>query len=226
MIYFVTGTDTEVGKTRVSAGLLAAAKAEGFTTLGLKPIAAGCEATPEGLKNEDALALMAASTLRLPYRDVNPIALAPPIAPHIAAAEVGQPIQVERLAAAMPRQGMSDVDLCLVEGAGGWRLPIGQGQTLPQWVAQEGWPVVMVVGMKLGCLNHALLTAEAIRADGLTLAGWIANRVDPAMSRYQDNLETLKAMLDAPLLAEVPFLENEAASTHLAEAAHRLTAGG
>lgn len=226
MIYFVTGTDTEVGKTRISAGLLSAARTQGFSTLGLKPIAAGCEMTRDGPRNEDALALMAASTCELAYHQVNPIALTPPIAPHIAAREAGEVITPERLTHAMPRRAMGEVDLCLVEGAGGWRLPIGEGRTLPDWVASEGWPVILVVGMKLGCLNHALLSAEAIQADGLTLAGWVANRVDPAMSRYQENLETLKAMLTAPLLAEVPFLTSDAAAASLAEAAKRLTTGG
>ncbi|MBY6188578.1 dethiobiotin synthase [Marinobacter hydrocarbonoclasticus] len=223
MIYFVTGTDTEVGKTRVSAGLLAAAAQQGASTLGLKPIAAGCEPSGEGWRNEDALALMAASTVALPYDQVNPIALAPAIAPHIAAKEAGERITPARLAASMPRVAMADADLCLVEGAGGWRLPIGDGMTLPAWVAQEGWPVILVVGMKLGCLNHALLSAEAIRSDGLHLAGWIANRIDPNMSRYQENLESLQAMLDAPLLAEVPYLEQSTAADHLTAAVQRLT---
>ncbi|MBY6105541.1 dethiobiotin synthase [Ferrimonas balearica] len=227
MIFFVTGTDTEVGKTRVSAGLLAAARQQGMSSLGLKPIAAGCELTRDGWHNEDALALMAASSLKLNYAEVNPIALQPPIAPHIAAAEAGESITVERLRAAMPRAAMADAGLCLVEGAGGWRLPIGAGGTMPDWVSREGWPVILVVGMKLGCLNHALLTAEAIRADGLKLAGWIANQVDPDMSRYQDNLATLQSMLAAPLLAEVPYLgSDETACDHLAQAVKTLTTSG
>ncbi|MBY5991056.1 dethiobiotin synthase [Ferrimonas balearica] len=225
-MYFVTGTDTEVGKTRVTAGLLSAARREGIQTLGLKPIAAGCDTTPEGLRNDDALALMAASSVSLPYEAINPIALAPPIAPHIAAAQAGQTITAARLSEALPRAAMASADLCLVEGAGGWRLPIGQGATLPQWVQAEGWPVILVVGMKLGCLNHALLSAEAVRADGLKLAGWVANRVDPAMRHYDENLATLAEMLAAPLLAEVPYLEGEAAADHLGPAARRLTAAG
>ncbi|WP_298439135.1 dethiobiotin synthase [uncultured Ferrimonas sp.] len=220
MIYFVTGTDTDAGKTVVTAGLLAAA---GSGSLGLKPIAAGCEATAAGLRNSDALSLQAASGIKLPYEQVNPIAYQPAIAPHIAAQAEPEPLTVARLTPLLPTAAMAQASLCLVEGAGGWRLPLNHQQTMPQWVAQQRWPVILVVGMKLGCLNHALLTAEAIRHDGLQLVGWIANRVDADMSCYQQNLETLQAMLAAPMLAEVPFLAdvNEAAQ-HLTAAAQRL----
>ncbi|GAA4879333.1 dethiobiotin synthase [Ferrimonas pelagia] len=227
MIYFVAGTDTDVGKTWVSAALLAAAQTQGLSTLGLKPIAAGCEPTPQGLRNGDALALQAVSSVPVPYELCNPIALAPPIAPHVAAAESGQPLSVDRLQnwLAQPalRQAQGEAALCLVEGAGGWRLPLDRRHCLPDWVRLQGWPVVLVVGMKLGCLNHALLTAEAIRADGLTLAGWIANRIDPAMSHYQANIDTLQAMLGAPMLAEIPHLaDGSDASGYLSMAVRHL----
>lgn len=223
MIYFVTGTDTDAGKTVVTAGLLQAAAG---ASLGLKPIAAGCDQTQEGLCNQDALMLMAASSIKLDYQQVNPIALQPAIAPHIAAMEVQQPLSLQALADALPNDAMQQAGLCLVEGAGGWRLPLNHQQTLPQWVQQHNWPVILVVGMKLGCLNHALLTAEAIRADGLRIAGWIANGINPQMERHQANLETLQAMLGAPMLAQVPHLaENETAAAYLTQAAAQLEAG-
>lgn len=203
MIYFITGTDTDAGKTVVSSGLLQAANGQ---TLGLKPIAAGCEWQQGQWQNADALALQAASRIALPYTQINPIALAPAIAPHIAAAAQGQPLNVAQLTPLMPAHAMAQADLCLVEGAGGWRLPLNDDQTLAEWVRQCQWPVVLVVGMKLGCLNHALLTAEAIIADGVRLVGWIANHVDATMSHYQENLASLQRMLPVPMLAEVPFL--------------------
>ncbi|SHI15660.1 dethiobiotin synthase [Ferrimonas marina] len=209
MIYFVTGTDTDVGKTLVSTALL---KASQGLTLGLKPIAAGCEPTPQGLRNADALSLQGASRMSLAYEQLNPIALAPPIAPHIAATQAGEVLSVARLedwlTPMLPQ--LAQCDLCLVEGAGGWRLPLNEQETLPDWVKLHDWPVILVVGMKLGCLNHALLTLEAIQADGLTLAGWVANRVDPDMAYYQENLETLRQRMPAPLLAEIPHLTKTA----------------
>ncbi|WP_084631125.1 dethiobiotin synthase [Ferrimonas senticii] len=205
-MYFVTGTDTDAGKTVVTAGLLRAA---GERSLGIKPIASGCQVTAVGLRNSDALALMAASGMKLPYHQVNPIALEPAIAPHIAAAQAGTPLSIAMLSEQLPQAAMADASLCLVEGAGGWRLPLNFEQTLPQWLQQQQWPVVLVVGMKLGCLNHALLTAEAIRRDGLQLVGWIANQVDPQMSCFDANVATLTAMLDAPLLAQVPHLDDQ-----------------
>lgn len=217
MIHFVTGTDTDAGKTLISAGLLHAARKQGLLTLGLKPIAAGCAATPDGLRNDDALALMAQSSLKVTYEQVNPIALEPAIAPHIAANESDVELTTRVLRNALPRSAMADAQCCLVEGAGGWNLPLHNGELLPQWVAEEGWPVILVVGMKLGCLNHALLTVQAIEARGLKLAGWIANGIDPGMSRYQDNLATLQAAISAPLLAKVPHLGSGATAGQAAK---------
>ncbi|EZQ15917.1 dethiobiotin synthase [Halopseudomonas bauzanensis] len=202
--YFITGTDTEIGKTTIAAGLLHAARQRGLTTAAVKPVAAGCEVTPEGLRNDDALALQAECSPPLDYAALNPVALAPPIAPHIAAREAGLQLSASRLADACFRVFERGADLTLVEGAGGWRVPLNDDQTLADLAQELGEPVILVVGLRLGCINHALLTAEAIAADGLRLAGWVANQVDPQMDRQQHNLETLKAMLSAPCLGVVP----------------------
>ncbi len=211
MIYFVTGTDTDCGKTLVSSALLhraGAIQADGHQprTLGLKPVASGCQVTEEGLRNSDALMLMSASTLQPSYRMINPFAFEPAIAPHIAAASQGMDISPESLMSAMDLTQMSRADFCLIEGAGGWRLPLGQGRYMSELVQYLSVPVIMVVGMKLGCLNHAVLTMEAIKADGVELVGWVANRVDPNMANYQENLDSLKALIEAPMLGEVPYL--------------------
>ncbi len=201
--FFVTGTDTEVGKTAVSCALLRAAAAQGFKTAAVKPVAAGCD--PSG-HNEDALQLMAAMTAELDYAQVNPVALEPAIAPHIAAARAGKTVQASRLAGLCRGVMLSGADFILIEGAGGWRVPISPRETLADLAAQLQVEVILVVGMRLGCINHALLTAEAIRRDGLKLAGWIANQPAGEMNCYRENLETLQRMLPAPCLGEVPHL--------------------
>ena len=201
--FFVTGTDTEVGKTAVSCALLHAAAAAGLSTAAVKPVAAGCDA--EG-HNDDALALQAAMSLALPYAQVNPVALQPAIAPHIAAAQAGRSLSADRLAGLCRGVMHSGADLVLVEGAGGWRVPLGPRETLADVAIALGVDVIMVVAMRLGCINHALLTAEAIRADGLRLAGWVANQPGPAMICHAENLDTLQRLLPAPLLGEVPLI--------------------
>lgn len=213
--FFVTGTDTEVGKTAVSCALLHAARTAGLTTAAVKPVAAGCDADGH---NEDALALQAAMTLALPYAQVNPVALQPAIAPHIAAAQAGRSLHADRLAGFCRGVMHSGADLVLVEGAGGWRVPLGPRETLADVAITLGIDVIMVVAMRLGCINHALLTAEAIRADGLRLAGWVANQPAAAMACHAENLDTLQALLPAPLLGEIPHIDPfsaERASQHL-----------
>ena len=205
--YFVTGTDTDVGKTIIAAGLLAAANAKGFSTAAIKPVAAGCERTPEGLRNADALLLQRTMSLQLPYEQINPIAFEPPIAPHIAAQQVGIKLSESRLAGICRGVLLQRADLTLIEGAGGWRVPLSERELLSRLPAELGVPVIMVVGMRLGCINHALLTAEAIARDGRQLAGWVANRCVPAMSCYDENVATLKQFLRAPCLGEVPYLD-------------------
>lgn len=206
--FFIAGTDTDAGKTVVTAGLLAKANQQGLSTLGLKPISAGCEVTVDGLRNGDALALQAAASIESSYEQVNPIAYEPPIAPHIAAQQQGDTLSAARIVGLCRGAMMKPADLLLIEGAGGWRVPLNNRETLAMIPQQLNLPVILVVGMKLGCLSHALLTAEAIRRDGLQLAGWVANRVDADMSCYEENVATLKAMLMAPCLGEVPHLEN------------------
>ncbi|MDZ7783120.1 MAG: dethiobiotin synthase [Halioglobus sp.] len=201
---FVTGTDTEVGKTAVSCALLRAAARAGLSTAAVKPVAAGCDA--DG-RNEDALALSAAMTADLDYARVNPVALPDPLAPHIAAERAGRRLQVSRLAG-FCRGVLSDgADLTLIEGAGGWRVPVSDRETLADLARELALPVLLVVGMRLGCINHALLTAEAIRRDGLVLAGWVANTCGPPMAAYEDNLDTLVDLLGAPLLGALPRLD-------------------
>lgn len=204
--YFITGTDTDVGKTLAAAAMLQAARQRGLRCFGLKPLAAGAEVTATGEGNGDALLLMQHSSVKLSYAQVNPVLLADPIAPHIAAQREGRSIRVDRLVGYCRGALMTPADLVVVEGAGGWRVPLNRNETLADLAQELRLPVILVVGMRLGCLNHALLTAEAIAADGLVLAGWVANQVDPAMSCYRENLDTLRSLLRAPLLAEIPHL--------------------
>lgn len=204
--YFVTGTDTGVGKTLVSAAILHAAAALEKRTLAMKPVASGCDETPEGLRNEDALALMAAMTEPLPYDQVNPVALKPAIAPHVAAAQAGRQLAAERLVGFCRGLQMRPADLLLVEGAGGWRVPLNDRETYAAMPVALGMPVIVVVPLRLGCINHALLTTEAIRRDGLQIGGWVANRPDPeSMSCEQETLDYLMRHLPAPCLGVLPW---------------------
>lgn len=205
--YFIAGTDTDVGKTSIAAGLLAAARQQGKSTLAIKPVASGCELTAEGLRNSDALALQAESSLQLPYSAINPFAFAPAIAPHIAAVEVGVTLSVAALVAPIQQVLAQAADFTLVEGAGGWRVPLSEQELLSDLAKALQIPVILVVGVRLGCISHALLTAEAIEADGLPLAGWVANVIDPHTSRLTQNLETLKQLMPAPCLGIVPFTQ-------------------
>jgi len=205
-VFFVTGIDTEVGKTVVAASLLEAARDRGWRTLAVKPVASGCEMTSEGLRNGDAMALQAAITQSLDYQQINPIALEPAIAPHIAAREAGVQLSVRRLEGLCRAVTMQPGDFCLIEGAGGWRVPLNDRETLADLVRALQIPVLMVVPLRLGCINHALLTAQAILGDGLALAGWIANRPRAeSMSREADNLRYLQEHLPAPCLGELPW---------------------
>lgn len=201
---FVTGTDTGIGKTRVSAGLLRALTQAGHKTVGMKPIASGADMTRGGLRNDDALELQKAASLKRDYALVNPYCFAPAIAPHIAAldAQVEISLDVIRSAYAELCQG---ADAVVVEGVGGWQVPLSPSLELPDLAREFGLPVVLVVGLRLGCLNHAQLTARAIRADGLELAGWVASAIDPAFQRPEANLATLAAGLQAPLLGHLPY---------------------
>ena len=201
---FVTGTDTGIGKTLASCALLHALRGAGLRAVGMKPLASGCEATPEGLRNEDALALQAASDPRPPYDDVNPYALPAPLAPEIAAREAGVAVELAPMLAAHARLA-ARADLVVVEGVGGWAAPLSPVLMQADLVRALGLPVVLVVGLRLGCLNHALLTARAIEADGCRLAGWIGTGVDPAMARVDENRALLALRLPAPCLGWLPW---------------------
>lgn len=203
--YFVTGTDTGVGKTTVTCALLAAAKAKGLSTLALKPVASGCEETPKGLRNSDALALQAAMTVPLSYPEINPVALPAAMSPHLAAAAASRRLTLTQIAGFCRGGMMHKADLKLVEGAGGWRVPISDRELMSGLPKQLGVPVILVVGIRLGCINHAVLTAEAILKDGVRLAGWVANVVDPDMVALEGNVQTLRTMLPAPCLGVVPW---------------------
>jgi dethiobiotin synthetase len=204
-VFFVTGTDTNVGKTLIASGLLVAAKNRGFTTAALKPVAAGCEKTDAGLRNADALLLQSIITQQLDYDQINPYALQAAIAPHIAAQQEKRSLSVDRLSG-FCRGVLSSAEFTLVEGAGGWRVPINARETLADLAKSLQLPVILIVGVRLGCINHALLTCEAIVRDGLPVAGWVANCIDAAMPALQENIETLRIRLPAPCLGVVPFL--------------------
>jgi dethiobiotin synthetase len=198
--YFLTGTDTEVGKTFITCALLHRASQHGLRAAGLKPVAAGTDAA--GL-NDDVENIRAASTVELPLAIINPYCFRAAVAPHIAAAEEGRRIDFAtiRTAFEIARQ---EADLLIVEGVGGFRVPLGKDGDSADLAVALNLPVILVIGMKLGCISHALLTTEAIAARGLKIAGWVANRIDPAMSRFEENLASLRALLPAPLLGVVP----------------------
>lgn len=206
--FFVAGTDTGAGKTLVAAALLAAAARRGLRTVGVKPVASGCYRVAGELRNDDALMLARAMSEPLDYALVNPVALEPAIAPHIALAEAGLSLGAADLAARCGPALASAAEFAVVEGAGGWRVPLNAHETLADTAAALALPVILVVAMRLGCINHALLSAEAIRRDGLRLAGWVANYVDPSMDRPAENLATLERWLPAPLLGTIPHLNS------------------
>jgi len=203
--YFITGTDTGVGKTWVSCGLITALQRRNQRVIGMKPIASGCQRTPAGLRNDDALRLQAVSTVEVPYDSINPYPFEPPIAPHIAAREAGVEIAFARIRALAEALALH-ADYLIIEGVGGWRAPLCRNGDVAALAVALNLPVVLVVGIRLGCLNHAFLSAEAISASGLRLAGWIGNLIDPHTDRVTDNLETLKQGIAAPCLGITPFL--------------------
>ena len=202
--YFAVGTDTGIGKTHATCALLHALARRHARVCGMKPIAAGGVMTVDGLTNEDSIAHRAASTVRVPPALDNPILLPEPLSPHIAAARAGTPIAFDTVLAAVAEL-RARTDALVIEGAGGFLVPLSETRTGADLAVALGLPLVLVVGMRLGCLNHALLTAEAIRARGLVLAGWIANRVDPGFACPEENLAYLSTHLGAPLWADLPY---------------------
>ena len=202
--WFITGTDTGVGKTRIAAALCCGLVHRGISVAAMKPVASGCSVTPEGLRNDDALALLAAMNVRARYSDVNPYAFGPAIAPHIAAQEAGVSIDFEVLDRAFERLRMQSQAM-IVEGAGGWLAPLDATRGFADLAAHWQMDVVLVVGMRLGCLNHALLTAESIERRGLHLRGWVANTIDPEVERLKENISSLQSRLGAPCLGYFSF---------------------
>lgn len=204
---FVAGTDTGVGKTLAACALLHGFAGLGLRAVGMKPVAAGATRRRGAWHNDDVAQLLAASSIGVTPPSINPYCFAPPIAPHIAAAEAGVPIRLSAIAAGYRRLARA-ADVVVVEGVGGLLVPLGRRSCASDIPRRLGLPVVLVVGLRLGCLNHALLTADAMQHRGLRLAGWIANRIDPRMSRSDRNLDALRERLAAPLLGVVPHVRD------------------
>lgn len=205
---FITGTDTEVGKTYVAAAVVSALTGRGLRVCGYKPVAAGCEQTADGWRNEDALQLQAAGNSKASYAQLNPVALPPAIAPHIAAEELAVSLSVSHLLQAQ-QYLQAQHDWVVTEGAGGWTVPLNDQERLSDLAIAMRQPVILVVGMRLGCINHALLTAEAIGASGLPLIGWVANHLSANMPRAAENRQAIAERLTAPLLAELPYASEQ-----------------
>ncbi len=205
---FITGTDTGCGKTEITLGLMQALQQRGERVLGMKPVASGAARTHQGLRNEDALRIQTQCSSELAYELVNPFAYEPPVAPHLAAQAAGRPIVLSAIAEVYRRLiGMAD--RVVVEGVGGWSVPLdGETATVADLALCLDLPVILVVGLRLGCINHALLTEAAIRQSGARLLGWVANQVDPRMASLEGNLQTLRERLPAPCLGMVPWLSD------------------
>jgi dethiobiotin synthetase len=206
--FFVTGTDTGVGKTLVSCALLHALAKRGLRVVGMKPVAAGRE--PDGTYL-DVESLVAASSVAAPRGWINPYAFDPPIAPHIAAEQAGVRIDLARILAAW-RELAALADAVVVEGVGGFCVPLNEFRDAGDLAAELGLPVILVVGLRLGCLNHAILTARAIRIAGLPLAGWVANEMSPNMGKLEENIAALDARLGCPRLGRIPYLSSPTGS--------------
>jgi dethiobiotin synthetase len=200
--WFITGTDTEIGKTHVACALIRHLASQGYRVAGMKPVASGCDNSGDGLRSDDALGLMAAANVVVPYGVVNPYAFEPAIAPHIAAVDAGQLIDVDRISAVAQT---IEADYLVIEGVGGWCVPLGDGLMLADLARATADEVILVVGMRLGCINHALLTAAQVERDGMPLKGWIANHIDPDMQVQSENLKTLELLMPVPLLGELPW---------------------
>jgi dethiobiotin synthetase len=219
---FITGTDTGIGKTWASCALLHALRAAGLRATGMKPVASGCAETPDGLRNDDALALIAASDPKpARYEDCNPFAFAPAVSPHIAAADAGKEITLQAIDDAYDTLGLLHSDAIVVEGVGGWLAPLSNAMRASAIPHQLGIPVILVVGLKLGCLNHAQLTVKSIRSNDCELLGWIGNRIDPDLLYPKENLATLNQVLAAPCLGVIGYgVEPPSAAAALREAAN------
>jgi len=207
---FITGTDTSCGKTEITLGLMQLLQSREHTVLGMKPIASGATPTAEGLRNEDAIRILEQGSVQVPYRTLNPYVYEPPIAPHLAAELENEEIDLSVISTyciSLSQQA----DCIIVEGVGGWRVPFNKQQSAADLALMLNIPVILVVGLKLGCINHALLTVENIQASGVRLAGWVANEVEPYMLNKDDNITTLQTAITAPCLGVVPYLKSPSA---------------
>lgn len=204
--WFITGTDTGVGKTLVSAALIHLLVEKGTRVVGMKPVASGCRGTGHGLRSDDAEMLMVAANVDADYRDINPYAFEPAISPHLAAQEVGIKIELENVFNHFEILKQQS-ETIVIEGVGGWMAPLGHVITNEHLAKTLGVPVILVVGLRLGCINHALLTVRAIEAAGVALDGWVANTIDPDMERIEEIVTTLSKRLAAPMLGYIPYLE-------------------
>jgi len=205
--FFITGTDTSCGKTEITLGLMQLLQSQGQTVLGMKPVASGATPTAEGLRNEDAIRIQAQGTLQVPYPELNPYVYEPPIAPHLAAAQAGEQIDLSVISTHCMSL-LAQADYVLIEGIGGWRVPFNLQQSAADLVRMLNLPVILVVGLKLGCINHALLTVESIRASGARLVGWVANEVEPGMQDRDGNIATLRSTINTPCLGVVPYMKH------------------
>ena len=201
----MTGTDTGVGKTTVCCHLLSAMAEQGLKTLALKPVASGAEKVGRTYKNDDALKLQAASTVRQSYAQVNPFCFKEPIAPHLAANKARKKLSVDALLKACEPTLKRKADCIIVEGAGGWQVPLNDHETLADFAKRLGYPVILVVGMRLGCLNHALMSIAQIEQAGLPIVGWFANCIDPEFEYLEENIETLQRWIPYDMLGRLEF---------------------
>ncbi len=202
---FITGTDTDVGKTSFAVALLNNLNAQGYKTFGIKPIASGCTTEQGILVNSDALALQAAASIKREYQTVNPIAFEPPLAPNIAAQHADIPLTKQILAEKIRNSIQLEADFNIIEGAGGWSVPLNAHELVSDAISLLKLPVILVVGIKLGCLNHAISTAELIQTQNIRLIGWVANCIDADMPANNENIQTLSHWLESPCLASIPY---------------------
>jgi dethiobiotin synthetase len=203
--YFITGTDTGVGKTVVTLGLMQSLQDRGHRVAAMKPVASGCMPTPQGLRNDDAQQLQQQADIELAYELVNPYAFGPPIAPQLAAAGTGCRIDLEMIQAGVQRLAERADRVC-VEGVGGWLVPLNERETVADLALRLGLDIILVVGIRLGCLNHTLLTLQSIEAHGARLAGWVANCLPPVADALEENIKSIKSMTSSPILGVIPPL--------------------
>lgn len=202
---FITGTDTGIGKTHVACAIVTALNLRGLRTTVMKPVASGCQVGEDGRpQNEDAMALMSVASIHQSYDDVNPYAFEPAIAPHLAAEQAGVNVELEVIRQHYSRNLLHS-DICIVEGVGGWMVPLNEDETVAHMAAVLQIPIVLVVGIRLGCINHALLTIEQIERDGLPLLGWVANLIDPDMEMQEENIKALEQRIPYPLMGVLPY---------------------